>query len=204
MARKNNVDVNDLSTWPVVMSLLFSLLIAIGIFYFIKTFLVDDISATISRKNNQIVQLENQYKKDRAIVAILPQIRQEVEKLKVIQAELKTYLPTKVSMPSLVDNVYLVGRNNGIVFDKLVPEKYIEEKYYSIKPISLKTQIGFESMAAFIEEVTTLKRIMNIDSVSFQVTDSDALLHKNANAPLTMTAQLRTYVFKNTLSNQEK
>ncbi len=204
MARKNNIDINDLSTWPVVMSLLFALLIACGIFYFLKTFLVDDISATINRKNNEIIRLENQYKKDRAIVAILPKIREEVKRLKKIQENLKTYLPTKVFMPSLIDNVYLVGRNNGIVFNKLVPEKYIEEKYYSIKPISLKAEIGFESMAAFIEEVTTLERIMNIDSVSFQVQDNDILLHKNANVPLTMTAQLRTYVFKDTLSDKEK
>ncbi len=204
MARKNKVDINDLSTWPVMMSLLFALFIAAGIFYFAKTFLVDDITANIERTNNEIIQLENQYKSDRAIVAILPQIREEVKRLKEIQANLKTYLPTKVFMPSLIDNVYLVGRNNGIVFDKLVPEKYIEEKYYSIKPISLKAEVGFESMAAFIEEVTTLKRIMNIDSVSFQVGNDDVLLHKNANAPLTMTAQLRTYVFKDTLVDEEK
>ncbi len=204
MAKKNSVDINDLSTWPVIMSLLFALFLAASIFYFVKTFLVDDISANIERKDNEIIQLENKYKKNRAIVAVLPQIRQEVKRLKEIQSELKTYLPTKVFMPSLIDNVYLVGRNNGIVFDKLVPEKYIEEKYYSVKPISLKAAVGFESMAAFIEEVTTLKRIMNIDSVSFQVEDNNILLHRNANAPLTMTAQLRTYVFKDTLLDKEK
>ncbi len=202
MARKNNIDVNDLSTWPVIMSLLVAVVLAGGIFYLLKTLLVDDVIAQIESKNTKIVKLENQYKRDRQIVAILPQIRAEVKKLKEVQAHLQTFLPTKVSMPSLIDNVYLVGRNNGIIFDTLIPEKYIEKKYYSIKPISLKTEVGFESMASFIEEVTTLKRIMNVESVSFQVKSNDAS-HRNTNAPLTMTAQLRTYVFKDTLSNKE-
>ncbi len=199
MARKKHVDVNDLSTWPVVMSLFVAIVLASGIFYLLKTLLVDEVIDQVESRNAEIVKQENQYKRDRQIVAILPQIREEVKKLKEVQAHLQTFLPTKVSMPSLIDNVYLVGRNNGIIFDKLIPEKYIEKKYYSIKPISLKTEVGFESMASFIEEVTTLKRIMNVESVSFQVKRDDAL-HRNANAPLTMTAQLRTYVFKDTLS----
>ncbi len=197
MAKKSNVNVNDLSTWPVVMSLLVAMLIAGGIFYLLKTILVDDVISQIESQNSAIVKQEQQYKRDRQIVAILPQVREEVKRLKEIQSELKKFLPTKVSMPSLIDNVYLVGRNNGIIFDRLVPEEYIEKKYYSIKPISLRAEVGFGSMASFIEEVTTLKRIMNVDAVDFQVeTGQKGMTHRNANAPLKMTAQLRTYVFK--------
>ncbi len=203
MARKDSINIKDYSTWPLLMSVVFAVLIAAVIFYLSKTFLTDDVSAQISRKDAEIVKQENQYKKDAPIAAIVPKLKEEVKRLKVIQEGLKKFLPTKVSMPSLVDDVYLVGRNNGIVFDKLVPKRYIEEKYYSIKPIALKAKVGFESMASFIEEVTTLERIMNVNAVNFKV-EGDQMLHKNANAPLKMTAELRTYVFKDTLPDDKK
>ncbi len=202
MAKKNGININDLSTWPIIMTLFVAIVIAAIILYMVKTFFIDELTDRINRKNTEIIQQENQYKRDKQIVAILPKIRADVKKLQTMQENLKTFLPTKVSMPSLIDNVYVVGRNNGIIFDKLVPGEYIEKKYYAIKPISLRAEIGFESMAAFIEEVTTLERIMNVDSVSFTVSDNDTS-HRNANVPLLMTAQLRTYVFKDILPDKE-
>lgn len=100
-------------------------------------------------------------------------------------------------MPSLVDSVYVSARDNGFVFDKFRPEKGIDTEFYRIEPISLSADVGYVSMSAFIEEVTTLKRIMNVHSVSFKAdANTDSVDAKSSNTPLKMTAQLRTYIFK--------
>lgn len=195
MARQTRTfNINDMSTWGIPVTLMIAGLIIFTLVYVLKTFLVDNINRTIGQKNNEITRVEKAYTDNKKILAILPQIKQEVSRLRHIRDEAIKFLPTDVSMPSLIDSVYDSARKNDIVFNSFTPQPDIETPYYTIKPISLSTDIGYLSMAAFIEEVTTLKRIMNIDSVSFSRSENTPRAAKNA--PLTMTAQLRTYIFK--------
>lgn len=203
MARKSNFNVNDLSTWSIPV-LLFSCLVVIGLLAFsIKHFFVNDITDNISSTDLQVSKQEQEYLKNQKIIALLPHIRKEVAQLEKVRDEAKKFLPTQVSMPSLIDNVYLSARNNGIVFNKFTPEKDIEKEFYTIKPISLKAEIGYISMSDFIEEITTLKRIMNVHSVSFSSNEKKDNFSDTKNTPLQMTAQLRTYIFKDNDSTQK-
>ncbi|MGY0399025.1 MAG: type 4a pilus biogenesis protein PilO [Ostreibacterium sp.] len=201
MAKKSNININDLSTWTLPLVLFSFIVIVVLLVYLAKEFFVDDVSGQIESKNVQIVKEEKTYATNRKIIALLPFVRKEVAALKVIRDDAKTYLPTQISMPSLIDNVYLSARNNGIVFSQFTPEKDIDTDFYTIKPISLSADVGYVSMANFIEEVTTLKRIMNVESVSFERTeDVGTLVNGGANSSLKMKAQLRTYIFKDDTS----
>ncbi|PIE44642.1 MAG: hypothetical protein CSA45_06005 [Gammaproteobacteria bacterium] len=197
MAKKSTLNINDLSTWTIPVVVIFVVAIIAIIGYLIKMFLVDDVTKQIHGIDTKIIKQEQTYAKNQEIIALLPHIRKEVSELLIVRDEAKKFLPTEVSMPALIDNVYLAARDNGIVFDKFTPEKDIDTEFYTIKPIALSAEVGYESMASFIEQVTTLKRIMNVQSVSFdakQTTDQEA--PRSANDPLEMTAQLRTYIFK--------
>ncbi len=210
MAKKNKgrVDLNDISTWTLPVIVVFVVAI-VGLFIFAaKKLFVDDVVAQKDSVNAQIVKEERQYAKNQEIIALLPHIRKEVAELEVVRDEAKKYLPTEVSMPALIDNVYLAARDNGIVFSKFTPEKDIDKDYYTIKPISLSAEVGYLSMSSFIEQVTTLKRIMNVQSVSFKRdtrrVKGNEKLSEASDEPLKMTAQLRTYIFKETLEDGKK
>lgn len=200
MAKKSNFNFNDLSTWPMVFSLVLGLAFAGLLVFLIKSLLVDNVTQQVESKNSAIVKEENEYKKNKKLLAILPLLKKEVAELEKVRDEAKKYLPEKEAMPALIENVYLAARNNGIIFKTFTPGKDEDRPYYTIKPISLSAEVGYISMSSFIEEVTTLKRIMNVESVTFEAADIKAADSKNANQPLTMTAQLRTYIFKDNLS----
>ncbi len=55
-------------------------------------------------------------------------------------------------------------------------------------------------MASFVQKVTSLDRIMNIDSVSFKRSRNNKADDEDnidiEDLPLDMTAELRTYIFK--------
>lgn len=197
MAKRSNFNLNDLSTWNLPVALAFALIIAFILIFLIKSFFVDDVTEQIEATEREIAQQRSTYSSNKQTVAILPHIQREIDALKVARDQAKKYLPTEVSMPSLVDSVYVSARNNGFVFNQYRPEKGIDTEFYTIRPISLSADVGYISMSAFIEEVTTLKRIMNVHSVSFksqsETTSSEA---RNSNTPLKMTAELRTFVFK--------
>lgn len=54
-------------------------------------------------------------------------------------------------------------------------------------------------MGSFVQKVTSLNRIMNIEGVTFKRTRNSGNVAEDANIedlPLDMTAELRTYIFK--------
>lgn len=191
--KRSSFNINDLSTWGWPVALLAGVVIIVITVVIIESFLVSGLTTAIDKKSTEISQAEKKYSKNKKILATLPQIRQEVKALEKVKDEAKAFLPTEVSMPNLIDSVYASARKNGIIFKSFTPQQDINTPYYTIKPISLSTSTGYLSMAAFIEEVTTLKRIMNVHSVSFS---SQGKLEKDENVPLSVTAQLRTYIFK--------
>lgn len=193
MAKKNSVNLNDLSTWTLPVILLAAAVIIGILFYIIKAALVEDVTKKIRTKAGQISKEEKTYAKNTKVLASLPQLREEIKTLETVRDEAKTYLPTEVSMPSLINYVDIAAEKNGINFNSFVPEKGKNSKFYTIMPISLTANVGYISMASFIEEVTTLKRIMNIQNVSFSRGGSR---NRNPNEPLSMTAKLTTYIFK--------
>lgn len=203
MAKRSNFNLNDLSTWNLPIALGFALVIALILAFLIKSFFIDEVTERIEATEREIAKQQSTYSSNKQTVAILPYIQKEIDALKVARDKAKKYLPTEVSMPSLVDSVYVSARNNGFIFNQYRPEKGIDTEFYTIRPISLSAEVGYISMSAFIEEVTTLKRIMNVHSVSFksqsETTSSEA---RSANAPLKMTAELRTYVFKENSGNE--
>lgn len=205
MAKKNSFNINDLSSWSLPIALLFATVIVAGLFVFIKSFFVDKVTTEIESIESEIYRQQNVYDKNKQTVAILPHIKKEIEALRTVRDKAKKYLPTEVSMPSLLNSVYVSARDNGFVFDTQRPGKDIDTQFYTIKPMSLSADVGYVSMSAFIEEVTTLKRIMNVHSVSFKSSNKvNSIDAKSANMPLKMTAELRTYVFKESANELKK
>lgn len=205
MAKKSNFNLNDLSSWSLPVALLFAVIIAVGLFMLIKSFFINDVTTNIESIDSEIARQQSVYDKNKQTVAILPHIQKEIEALRTVRDKAKKYLPTEVSMPSLVESVYVSARDNGFVFDTQRPGQDIDTQFYTIKPMSLSADVGYVSMSAFIEEVTTLKRIMNVHSVSFKAKNETSTVDaKSANMPLKMTAELRTYVFKENANEPEK
>ncbi len=207
MAKKSDVNMSDLATWPIALSLVFAVVIAAAIAYGAHMFLIADVTSRVASLDSSIRKQESKYLSNQKIIALLPAIRKEVSELELVRDDAKKYLPTEVAMPSLMDNVYLAGRENNIIFKDFKPEDGEDGDYYIIKPITLSADAGFLDMAAFIEKVTTLKRIMNVHSVSFDIDGNSRGRSESrvqmSNDRLAMTAQLRTYIFKEDLASED-
>jgi|GEM_PF-5462501 len=205
MARKSsNFNLNDASTWNSLGVVFFGLLFAVALFFIVYNFFVTPKLQEIDSNMAKIDKQKNEYTKNKALVELIPRLKKEVAEWQIAKNEAKKYLPTDISMPQLIDNVYLAAQDNGIVFNKFTPEGDINQKFYTIKPITLSTNVGFSSMSSFIEQVTALKRIMNIQSVSFKTPNSRKGFAETPNSPLQMTAQLRTYIFKDDTKIESK
>lgn len=201
MSRQRKFNYNDLSTWSWWFTTGVAVVIVCVLFFILKAWFVDEVSATVRLKKQAIIAEQQHYQTNKKMLSELPRIRGEIKALMAAYDVAKKYLPTDVSMPSLIDSVYRSARNNGIIFNTFAPQADIDMPFYTIKPITLSADVGFVNMAAFIEEVTTLERIMNVHSVSFIRSANATKSNADVNNELKMTAELRTYVFKE--SNDE-
>lgn len=203
----SKLELNNLSTWPIWFKVIVAAAITGAIFFIAKVVFLDDkkselqgTESTYNKSKTNFATLQNE-------VADLDAIQNETNALELMLQDMLRYLPSNVEMPSLIDNVYESARENSIVFEQLSPEKDIEQTHYTIKPISLKANTGYNSMGSFIQKVTSLDRIMNIEGVTFkrgrgQNRDDNESDIDIQDLPLDMTAELRTYIFKDEDNNQ--
>lgn len=77
MAKKSNFNFNDLSTWPMVFSMVLGLAFAGLLVFLIKSLLVDKVTQQVESKNSAIVKEENEYKKNKKLLAILPLLKKK-------------------------------------------------------------------------------------------------------------------------------
>ncbi|PIE46261.1 MAG: hypothetical protein CSA44_00495 [Gammaproteobacteria bacterium] len=199
MGKKAHFEHNDLSSWPLWLCLGAAAIIFLLTVNLFRVFVIAPKSQELDTLRVSLVEQKKQYKRNKEAIARLGQTRKEVALLEQARDEAKTFLPTQVSMPSLIDDIYQVARRNGIVFNHFTPADDIETDYHTIKPIVLSADAGFISMAHFMEEVIALKRIMHIHSISFtseHANHDDRSNARRSNAPLKMTAHLRTYIFR--------
>lgn len=187
------IDLHAPSTWsPALVATMAVAIIAliVGLSHWL---FVADIAHQIERTKSQISEQKQLYQSNQQTLSKLPTIRREIDALEQTREALRAHLPTDLSMPLLLDNVYQVARDNHMVFSRLKPEANIDSHYYSIKPIRLQAQSGFIDSVAFIDAVSRLSRIVSVQNVSFS---AEKNYQGEPNHALKTTIELRTYLLK--------
>lgn len=191
--KKYRFDINDLSTWRLPVALGFAVLIGFAIFSFWKVLFINGAQKEIQQTNQLIEQQKKQYTDNQSLIMLIPSIKAEVKQLEQAKEAAKEILPTEVSMPALIDSIYSAARNNNIIFDQFTPESDIDEAFYVIKPISLSMVAHYSDVANFMEDISNLQRIITVHNMAFSVLGTAS---EESKQRLKVTAELRTYIFK--------
>lgn len=100
--------------------------------------------------------------------------RGEVSKLLETQKELLKVLPTKVEMPSLLRSFHAQGQLSGLNILNVKPQPEVKEQYYARIPVNLRISGTFHQINKFFYSVGQLKRIVNIQNLTLEVTPTPA------------------------------
>jgi type IV pilus assembly protein PilO len=114
------------------------------------------------RIGKQRASLESKLQEDRRIAGDLPKFRSEYEKLKR-QLELAlTELPDKKEIPSLLDGISSLAKDNGLEVVEFKPGGERVKDFYAEVPVSLKLRGAYHEMAMFCYHVGNMPRIVNV------------------------------------------
>ncbi len=179
-----NINLNDLSSWPVLVKIvgvgfICLIILVVGYFAFVQGML-DEYDAAKKKEEG----LRETYLTKKALAINLPAYKQQMEEMQQTFGSLLRQLPNSTEVPDLLVDITQAGLGRGLEFVLFKPEKEQPKEFYAELPISIQVTGGYHELAGFVSDVAALPRI---------VTFGDVAITSAPKGRLSMTAKARTY-----------
>ena len=145
-------------------ALLLCFLVVAGYGYF---FLQERIE-TIKKMNVNIQQQEQDMASKRRMLARLPQMREELAKLKEEEARLARKLPSKEEIPTLLTDISNAAHEQGLELALFAPGAEISRDLYAEVPVGMEVRGSFHAIALFVDQVARMSRIVTFADMTVE------------------------------------
>jgi type IV pilus assembly protein PilO len=146
------------------------ILIAVGVMVVIVAgfvwFLIWPKVGEISEQRAKLEKIEKQLDTAKRNAAALKKFQ---EKMEEAEAQFKTAmraLPEKEEIPSLLTSISKSGQDAGLEFLLFKPKDEIRKEFYAEIPVEIEVSGGYHDLAAFLDTVARLSRIVNVRNIS--------------------------------------
>lgn len=177
---------DKLNKTPIWQKILIVLILALAIvagFHFTTWSKLDN---EIANLNSEFEGLERRYREQKAVAEDLATFKQNIRKLEEDLRVALTQLPRDKEIPSLLRDVYSLGKKSGIDFKTFSPSNEVPRKMYAEVPIKLSLSGSFHEIAVFFDRVGKLSRIVNISDIDLSPMQAkDGLTNLNVNCTAT-------------------
>jgi type IV pilus assembly protein PilO len=137
------------------------LLITAGTWFFV----IQDIETRIESLKQQQLSLDQTLAEKQEIADNLQERRREMDQLEQRLQEALTELPEKKDLDELLAQLNDVGRKSGLEIVRVTPGNESPENFYARIPISMAVKGNYHEIALFLQEVSQLKRIVNVKNL---------------------------------------
>ena len=179
----NNLDINDIASWPLPIKMIAILIICIGILAGGYFFLISGELEVWDREKQQEQKLRQTYLGKKAIAINLPAYRQQMEDMERHFDTMRRQLPNKAEVPDILVDITQAGLGRGLKFSLFDPGAEIKKDFYAELPIRLVVRGSYHELALFISDLAALPRIVTIGNISIT----------GKSPRLTMSATAKTY-----------
>jgi len=183
----NEIDWNDMGSWPTPGKIFFGVLIFIAIVVGVYFWMVDGVRLNLERAVAQEAQLKKDIERKAFRSSNLEAYKAQLAEMEESFGSLLKQLPKDTEVPGLVDDISATALGAGLQLDAISPEPLRAAEFYNELPITIEVQGGYHEMGAFVSGVAALPRIVTLHdfSISGGKTGSE----------LTMKIQAKTYQY---------
>lgn len=103
----------------------------------------------------------------RAIAAKLPEFESQSKRLQNQLLEISRKLPQEREIPGLLESISKAGQESGLQFELFKPRPEVKKEFYVEVPVDIVVKGPFHNVAAFLDQIVHLPRIVNITNFSF-------------------------------------
>lgn len=168
----NNLDLEDLGSWPkpvkfLMIGLLCLLILVFGYFYFIQ----DSLNALENSKKKE-TELKSQFEVKAGYASNLEAYKHQMVELEsLLQAQLRQ-LPDKNEVAGLLDDISFIAMDNGLKLLRINWESEISHDFFTEMPMRIEVSGNYNQLGKFTSDVAALPRIVILDSFN-TVRDKD-------------------------------
>lgn len=178
-----NLNVNDLSSWPVPIKIVGIVLVGLLILGAGYWFIIQDQLDQYAAETAKEEQLKETYTTKKLLALNLEAYKQQMEDMQRTFGSLLRQLPNTTEVPDLLVDITQAGLGRGLEFILFRPEKEQPRDFYAELPISLQVTGSYHELASFVSDVAALPRIVTFGDINIGT----------QGARLTMSATAKTY-----------
>lgn len=178
-----NLNVNDLSSWPVPIKIVGIVLVGLLILGAGYWFIIQDQLDQYAAETAKEEQLKETYTTKKLLALNLDAYKQQMEDMQRTFGSLLRQLPNTTEVPDLLVDITQAGLGRGLEFILFRPEKEQPRDFYAELPISLQVTGSYHELASFVSDVAALPRIVTFGDINIGT----------QGARLTMSATAKTY-----------
>ncbi len=155
-------DLNQVGSWPMAVKVIIWLIAFAGALaagYFAH---ITNLQADLAKSQKTEVDLRVDYEKKFFEAAHLEAYKkQQIEMEEAFQVIL-AQLPGETEIPGLIEDITLVGLQNGLTFSSIDLLQEVSHEFYVEKPIKIKVSGSYHDLGSFVSDVADLSRIVTL------------------------------------------
>ncbi|MGY8626477.1 pilus assembly protein PilO [Chromobacterium violaceum] len=178
------LDPKDMPNWPLQaqgLMMFLLLLLVVGLGYF---FVLGEQLDKLNQSRQQEATLKQTFVDKKRQAVNLDALEQQLKEIDASFGALLKQLPTKSDMDTLLTEINQAGIGRGLQFDLFKPGGETRTAEMAEVPITLRLTGTYNDLAAFVNDVAQLSRIVTIGEISLTPIGGNRL---------TMDATARTY-----------
>lgn len=195
-----DVDYSDISSWPVVLKLIASLLIGVGILVAMYMLLYQPKLDSYKTATEQEQSLRKEFIEKQKLAVNLPAYQQQMEEIKERFEKVLRQLPEESEVPALLTDISEAGIEQGLVFQRFKPSRSEQKNFYVRLPIQIQASGTYHQLAGFISAIANFQRVVTVGNLEIIRAKGSNKGINTSLTPLTFKADIYTYHF----SEQDK
>lgn len=195
-----DVDYSDISSWPVVLKLIASLLIGVGVLVAMYMLLYQPKLDSYKTATEQEQSLRKEFIEKQKLAVNLPAYQQQMEEIKERFEKVLRQLPEESEVPALLTDISEAGIEQGLVFQRFKPSRSEQKNFYVRLPIQIQASGTYHQLAGFISAIANFQRVVTVGNLEIIRAKGSNKGINTSLTPLTFKADIYTYHF----SEQDK
>jgi type IV pilus assembly protein PilO len=185
----NNLDPNNIGSWPLPIRLVVMLAVCIGILYAGWHFDVQPQREVLAGEEKKEIELRSTFETKQKKAANLEALKLQMEEMQQSFGDMLKQLPNKTEVAGLIVDISQTGLAAGLEFKLFKPKAEVPSEFYAELPIELNVLGTYHQLGEFISGVAALPRIVTTHDIEILVGPGSTGESPN----LSMKATAKTY-----------
>ncbi len=186
----NNLDPNNIGSWPLTIRLVLILAVCAGILYAGWHFDVNPQREVLAGEEKKEVDLRGSFERKQKKAANLEALKSQMKEMEQSFGDMLRQLPNKTEVAGLIVDISQTGLAAGLEFKLFKPKKEVPSEFYAELPIQLNVLGTYHQLGEFISGVAALPRIVTTHDIDITGVKGKTIVD---NPVLSMKATAKTY-----------